>query len=374
MKTARALIPLTTLALVLGLVPGAAGATSAVDCGPDDGRDRLTGQGFTSEFDAPAGTAPELAASHDVTGDLVTPWRSAPFAFTADFAPYKTASVKVTLGWTNPADYDLFVYADDGSELARSDTSNIDAQVIGEEVVMDLTHCDRFTIVAKSWAGRPDEKLRLTTTVTPSNQLLACVAGDTAPGCAGKEAGQAPDPVADTRTRLYLGGDPGQISMLHAYQNSGVPFRGTLAPGRPTSGTPNQHTRALVGFHDQWQNPLVPHFTINFSEPRAIKGDVTAVLYASSATFDATSFLYTTLFANGEAVKSVEIKGDSVKRDPSPIAVTFAGVDVAAAESLTLQIAAKPVATSGGQTGNPRDALLTLEYGSVQFPSRVTLP
>jgi hypothetical protein len=374
LKTARALVPLVSLALILGLMPSATAATSQVDCGPDDGRDRLTPNGYSLEFDAPAMTAPELAATHDVTGDVITPWRSAPFAFTADLAPSKTASAKIRLDWTDSADYDIFVYDAEGSEIGRSDTSNIDAQVIGEEVVLEIMHCDRFTVVVKSWAGRPDERLKLAISVTPSAQLLSCVAGDTAPGCAGKQPGQAPDPVADTRTRLYLGGDPGQISMLHAYQNNGAPFHGTLATARPTGGTPNSHTRALVGFHDQYQNPLVPHFSVDFAEPRTIKGNVPLVFWASSPTLDATGTLYAILFGDGEALRTVPIKGDSVTKDPTRVAVTFEGIDAPALERLTLQIATRPVATSGGQVNNPRDALVTVHYGCVQFPSRLTLP
>lgn len=374
MKTSRAVLPLVSLALILGFVPSAAGATSQVDCGPDDGRERLTPQGFSLEFDAPAITAPELAAGHGVTGDVVTPYRTAPFAFTADLAPSKTASAKINLSWTDPSDYDIFVYDAEGAELGRSDTSNIDAQVIGEEVVLDITHCDRFTVAIKNWAGRPDEKLKLAISVTPSAQLLACVAGDTAPGCAGKQAGQAPDPVADTRTRLYLGGDPGQVSMIHAYQNNGAPFHGTLGTPRPTGGVPNSHTRALVGFHDQYQNPLVPHFSIDFAEPRTIKGAVSMAFWASSPTLDATSTLYAILFGDGGPLKTVEIKGDAITRDPTRVAVTFEGIDAPNTERLTLQIATKPVATSGGVVNNPRDALVTIHYGSVQFPSRLTLP
>lgn len=373
MKTARALLPLATLALVLGVMPGA-GAASNVDCGADDGRDRLTTEGYSLTFDAPTATAPELAATHDVTGDLVTPYRSAQFEFTADFSPYAAASVKVNLDWENPSDYDIFVYDHEGAELARSDGSNIDGQTSMEELILDVNHCDRFVIAAKNWAGSPEESLKLAITVTPGTQLLACAEADTAPGCTGKQAGQAPDFVPDTRTRLYLGGDPGQIAMLHAYQNNGAPFRGTLAASRPTGGSPNSHTRALVGFHDQWQNPLVPHFTGTFTEPRAITGDVTTLLWASSPTLDATGKIFATLYGDGAVLKTVEIAGNRVTSNPTRLAITFPGIDALVESSLTLQVATAPVATSGGQTGNARDALVTLHYGSVQFPSRVTLP
>lgn len=163
--------------------------------------------------------------------------------------------------------------------------------------------------------------------------------------------------------------------MLHAYNGGNPsPFRGTLEADRPTGGVPNSHTRVLVGFHDQYQNPLVPHFTINFAEPRTIKGDLSALFWASSPTLDATGTLFATLFGDGGALKTVEIKGDMVTRDPAPLAITFAGIDAPDLSSLTLQIATRPVATSGGEVNNPRDAVVTLHYGSVQFPSRVTLP
>lgn len=373
-------------ALLFGLMPTSVLGASAVDCGPDDGRERLTSSGFALSFSAPVVTAPELAATRLATGNAIAPYRSAQFPFTVDLAPAASGVLTAQLGWETPQDlnvydFDLYVYDSNGDLVAYSDAINALDGTYSEEAVGDLRHCERITVVVTNWMGGPgnappDEKLYLRLSLEPGAELLACLEGDTAPGCAGKPAGAAPDPVADTRSRLYLGGDPGAVAMLHGYPafQGDVPFRGRLEPTRPTGGVPNGHARVLVGFRDQYQNPLVPHFTTGFDEPTAIRGDVTALLWLSSPTMDATGTLFADLYTDGGLVSSVPVNGALLKDDPAPVAVTFPGLDIPELYDLTLQVATEPTVSTRDGVGNRSHAVVTLHYGSVQFPSRLTLP
>jgi hypothetical protein len=302
--------------------------------------------------------------------------RSAPFSFGVDLAPYESGIAKFRLDWTGASDFDVFVFDDDeGFEIGRSAASNIDeGQTTFEEVEIPVTHCQRVTAYVRSFAGNPGEALTLKVSVTPGSKKLACAANDPAPGCAGKLAGEAPVLVPDTRTRLYLGGDPGQASMIHGLA-AGTPLpQGRLEAARPAGGIPNQYTRPIAGFRDQFQNPFVPHWTTEFEQPRDINGDVQVLLWPQSGTGDATSTLYVDLFADGGLVGTVTVPGSALPKDaPAPLAVTIPNVDAQEAMSLTLQVATNPAAATSGP-GNPGDAHVTLYYGSVQFPARITLP
>lgn len=385
MQTGRWAAVVLTLALTVSLAPNAGAQTasegdteavngSQVDCGPDDGRDRLTPEGFELHFDAPVVAAPEFGITRDQTGETITTWREAKFHFTVDVAPSASASLDLELSWDNPSDFDLYVFGSHGFVIGASDTSNFEEQTTSEQIRgLAVPHCERILVVARSWAGSPGETLDLHIDVEPSSDLLACADDDPAPGCAGKSAGEAPDAVADTRTRLYLAGDPGQASMLWTLNNNDDLPRATLVDERPTSGTPNQYTRPVVGFRDQYRNPFVAHFTGPFDDIRDVVGDVDALVWVSSPTLAEGGTLVVDLYVSGVLVGSVDVPGQQIGVEPTPVRVRFADVDFPQALDVTLQLGTEPSVSSDG-AGDPADALFTVHYGSVQFPSRVTLP
>ncbi len=85
----------------------------------------------------------------------------------------------------------------------------------------------------------------------------------------------------------YLGGDPGQGSMIHTQSGAGeVPFRATLTSTRPTGSMPNSYTAPPVGLNT-YQNPFQGYFSTTFEQPRTIAGDVTALGWVSSQTMKA---------------------------------------------------------------------------------------
>lgn len=338
--------------------------SSEVDCGPDDGRERLTSAGFEHHFDAPAVQSPLVGTSY---ADAV-------FPLTVDVAPAAAATLDVELSWQQPTDFDLFVYAADGTELDSATSSNLTEGSATEKIAaLEVEHCDRITVVVNNWLGTPDEVLDLHIDVTPGSESLACVEDDPAPGCDGKQAGDAPDAVPDTRTRLYLGGDIGQASMVWAYANDEDLPQGTLEPGRPTAGTPNSYTRPVFGFRDQYRNPFMPHFTHGFDDTRDVVGDVDALVWVSSPTLAEGGTLVVDLYVDSVLVGSVEVPGEAVRTAPTPLHVRFADVAMPGSFDVTLQLGTEPALSSNGP-GEPGDALFTVHYGSVQFPSRVTLP
>lgn len=372
---------LLLVALVLGAVPVAADedvTLPPVAC-TDDGRERFTAAGLDLDMPPPAAAAPELAATADATGRRATPYRTAQFPFVADFAPAASATVKVTLDWADASDFDLSVVDGAGSVLASSLGTNIEDGTSIEQLEVELPHCQVFTILVRNWAGRADQTLALDADVTLGETQLACVDADPAPGCAGKLAGEVPAASpADTRTRLYLGGDPGHTAMVYGYneQTSAIPFRGTLSPGRPMGGTPNSYTRPVAGFRDQYRNPFVPHFTGTLPAPKDITGTVDALLWLSSPTLKDGGTLYVDLYADGGLVTSVQVPGARIPEAAnSPVHVSIPipeDAPILGATSLTLQLGTTPAVSSGGP-GNTGDAIFTIHYGGTQFPSRITL-
>jgi hypothetical protein len=346
----------------------------------DQGRQHFTTSGLNLQMAPPALPAYELAAAQPHTKGMITAHRSAPFYFVSDFAPAAAATVDVKLDWENPGDFDVFIFDNDGGEMGSGKKSNIDEdQSTAEEFSIEMEHCTLFSLVVRNWTGSPNEVLKLTATVTPLADKLACAANDTAPNCAGKTAGQAPDASpADSRKRLYLGGDPGQLAMAHGYnaQTGAVPFRGTMSEGRPMNGTPNSYTRPVAGFREQFQNPFVPHFTATFAEPRDINKDVEALLWLSSPTLKDGGKLYVDLYADGSLVSGVEIPGAQVPESPTkPMSIRLpvgAEQAVAGISKLTLQLGTTPAVSSTGP-GNTADAVFTVHYGGTQFPSAITL-
>lgn len=362
--------------LVLGIAPaGAATDTSGVACPDVDGRERLTLDGAKTTFEAPL-AAPLLAATSEFT-TAVASHRRAIWQYQADVAPVDAASVTVDVKWADSvSDYDIFVSDADGAEIARSDKFNVPDQNFTEQASFEVAQCDAFQIAVSNFAGQPLQALDLTITVAPApgHKPLACIEGDTAPGCAGKLAGEAPARVADSRGLYYLSGDPGQGSMIHTQEGAEeVPFRSALSTTRPTGGVPNSYSAPPVGFNT-YQNPFQAYFSTAWEEPRVIKGDVTALVWVSSRTMkDAGGTLVAELFADGGSVGRVEIPGASIGEGPTAIPVRFPNVDVEAFD-LTLQLGKEPVASSSGTTSSPGNATFTVWYGSAQFPSRVTLP
>ncbi len=376
-RTLRAAV---VLAMAFAVVPAAgATASTAISCPSTDGREHLTTEGFKLSFDAPAVTSPELASPVDTRQPHVTRQRTAHFFFRADLVPYRSAGLDLSLTWAEAGDYDLYVINTDNEVIGRSDESNIDGGTAFERVVVeDVAHCSDLRVEVRSWAGRADETLRLEITAKDFGAMLACAEGDPAPGCAGKEAGAAPDPVPDARKRLYLGGGrPGQASMLSHYvdttgnTSSGLPS-GALAEARPTGGVANTYTRPAAGFDNQYRNPFQAHFPVAM-EGKRVTGDVHALVWLSSQTMKDGGTLNVDLWADNGQVQRVTIPGDKVGTVATPHMVTFAGVDLEVLGDLTLQISAKPAVGSAGP-GNPADAEFTVYYDSVQFQSMVVLP
>jgi hypothetical protein len=374
----RTILALIAAVLVLNALPAA--AAPPVSC-EDQGREHLTTAGLNLQMAPPSVAAYELAAAQPHTKGMITSHRSAPFPFVTDFAPADAATLSVKLDWTNPGDFDVFLFDDEGTKLASGEKSNIDEDQSTEENfdLEGLEHCQLVTLVVRNWTGAPNETLKLTATVTPSATKLACGTADPAPNCAGKAAGQAPDASpADMRKRLYLGGDPGQLSMAHGLneQTANSPFHGTLSEGRPMNETPNSYTRPVAGFRDQYQNPFVPHFTTTFAQPRDIDKDVEALLWISSPTLKDGGTLFVDLFADGSLVSGVEIPGAKVPESPTkPLAIRLpvgAEQAVTGITKLTLQLGTTPAVSTGGP-GNPSDAVFTIHYGGTQFPSRIAL-
>lgn len=374
----RALVAAVAAMVFLGVLP--ASAAPPVSC-EDGGREHFTMAGLAKDVPAPTVAAYELAAVKAHTGDAVTSYRSAPFHYVADFAPAADATVSLKLDWEQLGDFDLFVFDAEGTALGAGQNSNIETDQSTQEQIDEivLEHCQAFTISVRNWTGSPSETLKLTATVVPGATKLACADSDPAPNCAGKPAGTAPDASpADDRTRLYLGGDPGQLAMAHGYnaQTGAVPFRGTFTTTRPMSGTSNSYTRPVFGFREQYRNPFVPHFSTTFAAPRDINRNVEALLWLSSPTLKDGGTLYADLYADGGVVSSLTIPGAQVPEHPTkPVALSFpmAADTIESVTDLTLQLGTTPAASTTGP-GNPSDAVFTIHYGGTQFPSRLTLP
>ncbi|HVM28271.1 MAG TPA: hypothetical protein VM433_11470 [Mycobacteriales bacterium] len=366
-------------AVLVGVAAAAgAGATTApgsnVLCADDDGRERLTGDASWT-FEAPVVTAPELAATRDVTGDSVTTYREAKFPLLVDLAPASTATVDLDLFWKRSSDYDLYVLDGEGSVVAGSDEPNVEDGTTTESIPgLRVKHCDALTVVVRNWAGVvPQQELFLNAAVTPGPARLSCAESDPAPGCAGKAAGQAPDAVVDARTRLYLGGTAGQVSMVSGYSGTPPVTGATLTQQRPTTGTPNSYTRPVAGFRDQLRNPFMPWFEGALAAPRPLVGTADALVWVSSPTLRDGGSLFVDLYADDAVVGSVQVPGEQVGTDPTPLRVAFPGLNIRSASTLTLQLGTTPAVSTNG-AGEPGDAVFTVHYGGVQFPSRITLP
>ena len=382
-------------ALVLH-APAAGALPATFDCGPDDGRERLTTDGYAFDFEAPHLTAPELASPVPANHPAVTAQRSALFFFRADLAPYRSGDLEISLTWPETSDYDIFVFDAQGTEIARSAASNIDGGDTRFEraLVEGIAHCADLSIAVRSWAGRPDQTLSLRIAFGNPGPMFACEKDDPHPACEGKEEGEPPARLPDTRTRLYLGGDrPGQLSMqghyVHDLEVNGIrPVGGEaelsshLVPVRPTGGRPNHFTKLVAGNPEQHENPFMANYSLQLKQPTRITGDVKALIWVSSQTFGQGGGggpLFVDLWQDGTAalagtrIARVEVPGSKIGAAPTPVRVTFSGVDALVERELVLQVSSEPVAGTSGGSQDPADSEWTIYYDSVQFPAHLTL-
>lgn len=389
----RPLFVVLAMALIAAILPlSAVGAITppGLDCGPDDGRERLTAEGFDLDFQAPETTA----TGHDVADLAGAPYpqalmerATAHFRFRVFPAPATSADLRIAIDWAGQGDLDLDVYDEQGSELGASHTFNpLDGN--GELILVeDVAHCTDIRVLVSNYLASPEEIVHLDMDVTPGETLFACEEEDPHPACAGKLAGESPDVAPDTRTRLYLDGDrPGQLAMQGHYVNKTagstvVDAESVLTPQRPVSGQANQFTHVGTGNPDQNQNPFMANFTVPFAGPTRIQGDVRATTWVSSQTLagvgdNPASVLYMDLWADsfgsplsGVRLARVEVPGSVIGAAPTPLTVTFDDLDATAEEELTLQLASP----RANDTTNPSDVEWTVHYGSVQFPSHLTL-
>lgn len=356
---------------------GTARAESLIDCGPGDGRESMTTQGFEFTFLPPSTGGNSAASSADTTG---TVWanRTATFPFRANFAPSATATLKLTLAWANnPHDYDLYFVDAEGNVTGSENFNQTDPT--GEALTMEgVKHCDNFAILVRNWVAGPAEQLTLKVVVEPTGDTLACADGDTAPGCAGKAAGEAPSFVPDDRARLYFGGDrPGMVAATarYAFTTGGQqpPIRQALVATRPNTGAPNFHTRPVAGNPDFGEgNNFFPYFRTEVAKPVTISGPVHVLAWLSSRTMDADDKLFFDLYLDGGLIKRVEVT-PALGPGPKPVLVTIDGYEpTEVTTSVTVGIS-----SPRGNDDPPNQASYaewTLLYDSVQYQSRATLP
>lgn len=345
-------------------------ATPAPACDRDAGRESLGFEGLHVEMSAPGAAAPELAATHDVTGDLVTPYRTHTFPLVLDVAPYAAAQLDVALSWTNPSDYDVYLYAidvEDGEDweyvAGSSDTANLEEEggpTFSESFTTEVADCTQLRLVVRNWAGNPAETMALDVDVTPAGDPVAELL-----------------PREDTRTALYLAGDrPGQLGTIQqgSLGNTAFPLSTAFSTERPSDNVPNQITRAVAG-SDIERNEVQPYWAGQFDETDVLDGQASAVVWLSSATQEhAPGAVEVSLFVNGTET-SVEIPGELIGRDPAPFFVTFPYVfEDEPLWTLTFQATTLPQASPNAASEHPGDAQHTVLYDSLQFQSAVYLP
>lgn len=363
----RILSSLLALPLLLATVAATSGdATPAEPCHDTTGREVLTTDGFDLTYDAPVATAPELAAGHQVTGDLVSPYRAGAFFFTVDVAPHEEAAVELTLSWEQlGSDFDIFVIDGEfGHELGRAANFDVvDEQDTQENLTVHVSDCQTINVLTSSWAGSPAETLTLDIDVTGTEDTLRTDVG--------------PRP-ADARQALYLSGDrPGNLGTLHqqAPLNQVLPQRTAFSEQRPTGGQPNVHVRPVAGFNTE-ANPFQPFWPHEPEDFPALQGDASALVWVSSPSMDQqeSGTLEVQLWINGQKHAQV-FDGIEIGRDPTPLLVEFPDVDTEALFSATFQVATEPVVSStGGESDDPGDLNHNVWYDSIQFQSRVFLP
>ncbi len=331
-------------------------------CGDTAGREVLTSDGLTLDVASPGVTAPELAATGDVTGEAITPHRTAHFFLTVDLAPYESAELDASITWADtPSDYDLYAYSyveDFRYSLGSSNESNIDG---GDTRIEDFSttvgDCQRIDIEIRSWAGNPAQDITLDLQLTPT----------------GEPRTDVPVRPADDRLGLYLAGDrPGNLTTPQDTAGADYPFRGTFSQERPTANAPNLITRPVAGSTIE-KNPFQPWWAGQLDDFPSVQGHPSALVWLSSPTQQQDpGAVLVQLFLNGQE-HTVEIPGDQLTPDVQPFIVEFDAVDTPVFQ-FSLQVSALPVASPNAQSEHAGDANHTVWYDSVQYQSRLYLP
>lgn len=360
----------TTLSLALAALAGTsaiafAPATTAVpapDCADLVGREVLTTDGLTLDVAAPAVTAPELAATADVTGEAITPHRTAHFFLAVDLAPYQAADLDASITWADtPSDYDLYAYSYvEGFRygVGTSNNSNIDGgDTRIEQFGATVGDCQLLDIEIRSWAGNPQQDVTLDLQLTPVGEPRTDVT--------------ARD--ADDRLGLYLSGDrPGNLTPPQDTVGDPYPFQGRFTTERPTSNTPNTTTRPVAGSTIE-KNPFQPWWAGQLEAFPLLQGHPSALVWLSSPSQQQDpGTVFVQLFLNGTEHR-VEIPGSELTQDVRPFLVKFDAVDTQVFE-YSLQVSTDPVASPNTQSEHAGDATHTVWYDSVQYPSRLYLP
>lgn len=368
MRSRSTLLPVVALATAsLAFAPVAGDTTTTSDTTPPAacdtmGRDILTTDGLTLDLAAPAVTAPELAATADVTGDAVTPHRTAHFFLAVDLAPYESATLDASIEWPEmSSDYDLYAYTYTQGfrhSLAVSNNSNIDG---GDTRIEDFSttvgDCQLLDIEIRSWAGSPAQTITLDLQLTPDSE---------------PQEGVAPRP-ADSRRGLYLAGDrPGNLTPPQDTAGDPYPFMGRFSEERPTSNTPNLTTRPVVGSTIE-KNPFQPWWAGSLEDFPTVQGNPSALVWLSSPTQQQDpGTVLVQLFLNGTE-HTVEIPGSELTEEVQPFLVEFPEVDTGVFE-YSLQVSALPVASPNDQSEHAGDANHTVWFDSVQYQSKLYLP
>lgn len=358
----RLLLALTaTVAAGVAFAP-ASTAAPAPACDDTVGREVLTAEGLDLEIAAPAVTAPELAATADVTGEAITPHRSAHFLMTVDAAPYEQVKLTARITWADtPSDYDIYAYTYQDEfrySLGTSNASNIDGgDTRIEQITATVSDCQRIDLDLRSWAGSPAQDLRLEVVVEPVGEPRTDVLAR----------------PADSRAELYLAGDrPGNLTPPSDTAGSDYPFAGTFSGERPTGNVPNVITRPVLGSTIA-KNPFQPWWGGTLEDFPTVQGRPSALLWLSSPTQQQDpGTVFVQLFLNGQA-HTVEIPGSELTPDVRPYLVEFEAVDVPVFD-VSLQVSALPVVSPNAQSEHAGDANHTVWYDSVQYPSRLYLP
>jgi hypothetical protein len=351
------LIALAAL-LSLSLVP--AGAEEAPDpgCDPAVGRELLTPDGFAVTVESAPGYN-DNSAVRDATENRTVPFRNGEIHLQAELGEAERARVAMTMEWEDPTnDFDLIVLNDRGFAIAQSEDENLGGEA-REELTVALRDCQRITVWVRSYLGAPGQPIDLTIDVEP----------ETDPG----------EVAADTRTILYAGGDPGQLSMAHSFDENTaeVPFRGTLVEDRPTGFLPNSYTRAVVGSITEL-NPFQPHFSAGV-ERRDLSGPASAVVYLSTPLQEAElegGEVLVRLLIDGAIRAEEAVPMPDLRDVPQAFFIDFGEVERTVRSTVSVDVVAQPAASPNNPdvVGDPADAAYTLWYGSMQFPTRLILP
>lgn len=337
---------LVAAAIVIVTVMASAGPVAAahtVACDRQLGWEPLTLDGIETTFSAPAATAPELVATVELTGQAVTDYRRALQYYQAFLAPAATATVTVALKWQGPSDYDLIATAADGKTYA-SEQSNLQTGKYVEQVSFEAAHCDDLQLDIFSWAGRPADELTIRIEMAPHGSLVCGPSDHDTAQCAGKQIGEAPAPYADERTFLYFSGAAG----------APTDSRAALTSQRPSTGVPQIATSGAS------EHNGAPAFDFRVTAPTTFRGDISTLLFLKASATK--SDVSVELWADEDFVEALTVPADMLDSDSATaVVVAFSDMWIDVADHLTVRV-------------RPEAGDVLMHYGSVQFPSRVTLP